>query len=121
MLSRSSWILTLGLAATTPAFAQGFAVEDSAPAKKLSLQFDDPVRVHAGGEPIRLESPGYAAPCLFDVDGDGIQDLVVGQFRGGKIRIHRGLAAENGDHGLNFAEGKWLEVDGNVAEVPGVW
>jgi hypothetical protein len=79
------------------------------------LRFHPPVRVTAGGAPIRVESPGYAAPCLADVDGDGIPDLLVGQFRGGKIRVYKGLG------GGKFAAGNWLQAGGKDAEVPGVW
>ncbi len=79
------------------------------------LQFHPPVRVKAGGVPIRVEAPGYAAPCLADVDGDGKLDLLVGQFNGGKIQVFKGLG------GGKFAKGTWLQADGKVAEVPGVW
>jgi hypothetical protein len=73
------------------------------------------VRLKAGGVPIRVESPGYAAPCLADLDGKGKLDLLVGQFRQGKIQVFKGLGK-----GM-FAKGTWLQADGNVAEVPGVW
>lgn len=78
-------------------------------------QFDAPVRLKAAGEPIRVEEPGYAAPCLVDVDGDGRKDLVVGQFAGGKMKVFR----RNADG--SFAEGTWLRAGGKIAEVPGVW
>ena len=64
---------------------------------------------------MRVEGPGYAAPCWADVDGDGKKDLLVGQFRDGKIRVHKNL----GDNKL--AAGEWLQAEGQVAEVPGVW
>lgn len=78
-------------------------------------QFAAPVRLEADGKPIRVEAPGFAAPCWHDVDRDGKKDLVVGQFAGGKIRVHRSLG--NG----TFDAGTWLMADGKVAEVPGVW
>jgi hypothetical protein len=78
-------------------------------------EFERPVRLKVGGVPIRVEAPGYAAPCLADVDGDGIPDLLVGQFNQGKIRVFKGLG-----HG-KFADGVWLRAGGKVAEVPGVW
>ena len=80
-----------------------------------AVEFENPVRVEGGGEAIRIESPGYAAPCWADVDGDGKKDLLVGQFNGGKIRIFKNL----GDGKL--AAGEWLKADDKVAEVPGVW
>ena len=80
-----------------------------------AADFEPPVRLTAGGAAIRVESPGYAAPCWADLDGDGKKDLLVGQFRQGKIRVfkHEG--------GARFAPGKWVEADGKAAEVPGVW
>jgi hypothetical protein len=78
-------------------------------------EFQPPVRLKADGVPVRVESPGYAAPCWADIDGDGKKDLLVGQFSKGKIRVHKNL----GDGKL--AAGEWLKADGTVAEVPGVW
>jgi hypothetical protein len=78
-------------------------------------EFAAPVRMRAGDDFVRVESPGWAAPCWHDVDRDGKEDLVVGQFNDGKMRVFRGL----GDGKL--AAGKWLEAGGKVAEVPGVW
>jgi hypothetical protein len=78
-------------------------------------QFHPPVRLKAGGVPIRVEAPGYAAPCLADMDGAGQMDLLVGQFNKGKIQVFKGLG------GGKFAKGTWLQAEGKVAEVPGVW
>jgi hypothetical protein len=80
-----------------------------------AADFADPVMVKAGGKAIKVESPGYACPCWADVDGDGKPELLVGQFRGGKIQVFKHLG------GAKFAEGQWLQVDGKPAEVPGVW
>jgi hypothetical protein len=77
--------------------------------------FETPVRMEADGKPIRVESPGWAAPCWADIDRDGKKDLLVGQFAGGKIQICRNL----GDGKL--ASPTWLQAEGTTAEVPGVW
>jgi len=80
-----------------------------------AAEFHPPVRLKADGVPVRVEAPGYAAPCWADVDGDGKMDLLVGQFAKGKIQVFKGLG------GGKLAGGAWLQAEGNVAEVPGVW
>jgi hypothetical protein len=80
-----------------------------------AADFEPPVRLKAGDAAIRVESPGYAAPCWADLNGDGKTQLLVGQFNQGKIRVFKHLGAEK------FAAGDWLQAEGKVAEVPGVW
>lgn len=80
-----------------------------------AAEFQPPVRLKAGDAAVRVESPGYAAPCWADVDGDGRNELLVGQFSKGKIRVFKHQGGEK------FAPGQWLEAEGKTAEVPGVW
>ena len=80
-----------------------------------AADFKSPVRLTADGVAIRVESPGYAAPCWADIIGDGKMHLLVGQFNDGKIRVFKHLGAEK------FAPGDWLQAEGEAAEVPGVW
>lgn len=79
------------------------------------VEFHSPTRMTAENGVIRVESPGYAAPCFADIDGDGRKDLLVGQFNDGKIQVYK----SRGDG--KFAAGEWLEAEGAIAEVPGVW
>jgi hypothetical protein len=80
-----------------------------------AAEFEPPVRLTSPDGPVRVESPGYAAPCWADIDRDGQKDLLVGQFSGGKIRVFKGLGEGK------LAAGEWLQAEGAVAEVPGVW
>ncbi len=78
-------------------------------------RFDTPFRVKAGEELISVEI-GHAAPVYDDLDGDGLKELIVGQFRDGKIRIYK-------NHGTNtapvFKDFEWFEAGGEVVAVGG--
>ena len=103
------------LVALTPVTRAGenpSAASDDVPAVPT---FHAPVAMKAAGQPVRVEEPGYAAPAWHDVDGDGRADLVVGQFAKGKMAVYRGI------EGGQLAERTWLQADGKVAEIPGVW
>ena len=78
-----------------------------------AAEFAPPVRLVAGGAPIRVESPGYACPGWAVIDGQ--KTLLVGQFNQGKIQLFKHLG------GARFAPGSWLQAGGKVAEIPGVW
>jgi hypothetical protein len=80
-----------------------------------AADFEPPVRLKGGDAAVRVESPGYACPAWADMDGDGKKDLIVGQFAKGKMQVFKGLG------GTKFAAGTWLQAEGKVAEVPGVW
>ena len=87
--------------------------------KQPSFHFQTPQRVRAGGDIVAVESPGFACPTMADVDGDGKQDLVVGQFRGGNMQFCKNIA----DVGQppQFAKSTWLMQGSQRLEVPGVW
>jgi len=87
--------------------------------KSAGFEFEKPFRVEADGQAIAVESPGYASPTMADVDGDGVPDLVVGQFREGNLQFFKNLAGKN--EAPRFAASEWLMTDGKRAMVPGVW
>ena len=57
-------------------------------AQASSKELAPPVRLEAAGKPIDTEI-GHAAPFVVDWDGDGVKDLLVGQFGGGVLWIYR--------------------------------
>ncbi len=72
-----------------------------------------PVRVEAAGKPIDTEV-GHAGPFVGDFDGDGVPDLLVGQFGEGLLRIYRNEGATGHPRlasGVKFKEGN---PDGRV-------
>ena len=95
------WIL-VGSMIFTPMFSASAA--DLAP----------PFRVAVNGEPIDTDV-GHAAPWFDDFDGDGLSDLLVGQFGGGKLRIYRneGTATEP-----KFLRSAWFQSAGALGTVP---
>jgi hypothetical protein len=54
----------------------------------MGFEFEAPVRIEAGGAAIDTDI-GHAAPFVCDFDGDGVQDLLVGQFGEGLLWIYR--------------------------------
>ena len=103
--------LVIALTAGAPL---AFSQTDRQDQTDRSDRYEAPVRMKAAGEYVKVEAPGYAAPCWTDVNGDQRGDLVVGQFNKGKVKVYQG--SENG-----LTEGQWLRAGGKVAEVPGVW
>lgn len=80
-----------------------------------SVRFGAPERIEVEGAWVKVEPPGYAFPAWADVTGDGREDLVVGQFAGGKMRVFPRQADGS------FGAGEWLRAGGEPAVVPGVW
>lgn len=93
------------LLASTP-----FAAFATAQSKELQ----PPVRILAGDTPIDVTT-GHAAPYVLDFDGDGIKDLLVGEFGDGKFPAAELPAAleEGWKKGDNFANGR-LRIYRNV-------
>jgi hypothetical protein len=70
--------------------------------------------VKAGDNPIEVDI-GHLVPCLVDWNNDGLKDLVVGQFKGGKIRLYlnRGTAGNP-----LFGEFEYLKAGGKEISLP---
>ena len=79
----------------------------------LSKELEQPVRIEAAGKPIDTET-GHAAPFVCDFDGDGVQDLLVGQFKNGQLWIYHNEGTNSKPQlaaGVKFKDGK---EDGRV-------
>ena len=86
------------------------AAAASDPASELA----PPVRLEAGGKPIDT-TVGHAAPLVLDWDGDGKQDLLVGQFGGGILWIFRN---EGTIAAPRLAAGTMFQAAGKDGTVP---
>jgi hypothetical protein len=74
-----------------------------------------PVHVLAGGQPLDVGGTGYAAPFMGDYDGDGVRDLLVGEFRDGRLRIYRNLGTNAQPR---FGQFEWFKGGAETGRVP---
>jgi len=81
----------------------------------VGSELEPPMNVQAGGKPIDVEGVGYAAPFYSDFDGDGIHDLLVGEFFQGRMRIYpnKGTNAEP-----KFDEYVFFQTSAGAGRVP---
>jgi hypothetical protein len=80
---------------------------------QTSKELAPPVRLEAAGKVIDT-GVGHAAPFVGDFDGDGVRDLLVGQFGEGILWIYRNVGTDAQPKlaaGVKFKEGK---ADGRV-------
>jgi hypothetical protein len=107
---------TLGLFALSAAATAGPPspkTEGRRPQPAPSYQFAPPVRLEAAGKPIDTDV-GHAAPLVVDFDGDGTNDLLVGQFGEGILWFYKNIGTNAHPRyaaGVKFKEGK---PDGRV-------
>lgn len=78
-------------------------------ATTIAADLATPIKVLAGTSPIDVEI-GHAAPFLADFDGDGLDDLLVGQFGGGKLRMYKNVGSKGRPRFDSFA---YLTVAGH--------
>lgn len=84
--------------------------------KGAADEFLPPVRLEAAGKAIDTEG-GHAAPYVGDFDGDGKQDLLVGQFGtdDGLLSIYRNVGANDRP---KFAAAERFTAGGQEGRVP---
>ena len=97
--------------ATALAVANGamIATAGSSTAQEAAYEFEAPIRLEADGVPIDTAGDiGYAGPMLRDMDGDGLDDLLVSAFRG-NIRVFRNVGTASAPE---YKEVEPLQADG---------
>lgn len=77
------------------------------------VEFTAQGRLMSGGEVIDVGS--YAAPLMVDWNGDGLQDLLAGQFEEGRIRYYEN---EGTSSSPVFSGYQYLRDGGSILSVP---
>lgn len=85
------------------------------PVDDPAAELGPPVRLEAAGRPIDTPRAGHSHPAVADFDGDGVPDLLVGQFSDGLLWIFRneGTAAQP-----RLAAGVKFQAGGGDGRVP---
>jgi hypothetical protein len=84
-------------------------------AGEKSRELAPPVHLESGGRPIDVEREGHSAPFVGDFDGDGLPDLLVGQYHQGRLRIYRNKGTKARP---KFDSYTWFMAGGKIASVP---
>jgi hypothetical protein len=76
-------------------------------------RFIGPISVRDGNTPITVSN--YGVPVMGDLDGDGVQDLVVGQLLLGNIRFYRNVGSNLSPQFSGF---QYVEASGQRITLP---
>lgn len=110
------------LALVAAVLAAGMMAQDEKPAVVLETaktvrtenELAAPKLVLVAGKPIAV-AIGHAAPLVIDFDGDGVRDLLVGQFGDGKLNVFKNTGTNASPI---LAEGVFLQAGGKDATIP---
>ena len=93
--------------------------------KEKTVTFDEPFLAQANGGLLYTEELGHAAPCVYDIDMDGKNDLLVGYFgrpdkkdksvQGGKLLIFKNVGTNQEPE---YQNGDYFKINGKLGTVP---
>jgi len=115
---KRTWLVVIALALALPLLAKEDASDEVAsdvPVRVEKNLFHPPVRLTAADGVIDSgPSWGHCGPWVADVDGDGVRDLIVGDFSG-LFRFYRN---EGTNRKPRYAKAVNLQAGGVDAKVP---
>lgn len=71
--------------------------------------------MQAGGRPIDVQRTGHSAPFVGDFDQDGLEDLLVGEFHEGRLRVFRNVGSAEQ---RTFKDYQWFRSGADLGRVP---
>ena len=84
-----------------------------------SPDLEKPFLVQAGGATLDVNEVGHAAPLFTDWDGDGLKDLLVGQYgrydHVGAVRVYKNLGSAKSP---KFDGYTYVKANGKASMVP---
>lgn len=90
-------------------------MKEDKPTKADPKLFAQPQRLQAAGKPIdQGGSWGHASPWIVDIDGDGVNDLIVGDFSG----FFRYFRNQGTNAQPKYSQSTNLKAGGEDAKVP---
>src|SRR4051794_12938261 len=98
---------------TPTLFVTLLALAPPPPTPDFSKELLPPVRLRAAGKPIDTDV-GHAAPFVADFDGDGVKDLLVGQFGDGILWFYKNLGTDTRPRYAAGVKFKGGAADGRV-------
>ncbi len=109
-MNKTLFQLVTGLALAVGATA----VAQDTKSGSSTTPFESPIRLKVNDKFIDTGSAwGHSSPCIADVDGDGLDDLIVGDF-GGKFDIYRNTGTNKSP---TYVQAGPMQASGVTAEV----